>query len=117
MPASRARFGVAEVRKFAQKRVDESSLREVADEIGMSFSGLHSFLAGGEPYKPVREKLFAWFTRIEQSASTRPIRPGEIDVAIATLVTHVRMGSDARSRERRLEALIDRLRQEGLTEE
>jgi hypothetical protein len=51
------------LRAFARSRVERTSLRQVAREVGMSPSGLDKFLAGAMPYRKTRRKLEAWYTR------------------------------------------------------
>jgi hypothetical protein len=54
------RFGIETIREVVRRRVAETSLRQVADEIPMSFSGLRSFLRGGTPQPATRAKLVSW---------------------------------------------------------
>jgi hypothetical protein len=44
-------------------RVQATSLRSVARQVGMSPSGLDKFLSGGTPYTKSRRKLFDWLHR------------------------------------------------------
>lgn len=44
-------------------RVQATSLRAVARQVGMSPSGLDKFLSGGTPYTKSRRKLFDWLHR------------------------------------------------------
>lgn len=44
-------------------RVQATSLRSVARQVGMSPSGLDKFLSGGTPYSKSRRKLFDWLQR------------------------------------------------------
>jgi hypothetical protein len=103
----KVRFAINGVRELAKKRVDESSLRAVADEIGMSNSGLYSFIQGGEPYSPVRKKLVAWFMRAKFPDS-RPVPAAEIDAAASLLATYIRQTAPE-ARERRFMQISERL--------
>src|SRR4051794_36038558 len=52
---------VAYLREMAAARVDNTSLRGVAREIGMSPTGLKKFLMGTAPYSPTVRRLRRWF--------------------------------------------------------
>ena len=56
------RLTIAVVRDAIRQRVDETSLRDIADEVGMSWSGLKSFLDGGSPQRRTREMLVRWYS-------------------------------------------------------
>jgi transcriptional regulator with XRE-family HTH domain len=51
-------------------RVESTSLRQVAREVGMSPTGLRKVLSGASPYAPTRAKLERWLVR-EAAASPR----------------------------------------------
>ncbi len=51
------------VRDELTLRVEGTSLRNVAREVGMSPSGLDRFLDGSVPYAMSRRKLFSWWIR------------------------------------------------------
>lgn len=55
------RPAIAGLRDAIRRRVEETSLRAVADEVGMSFSGLRSFLEGRSPQRRTREMLMRWY--------------------------------------------------------
>lgn len=107
----KVRFGIKGVRELARERVEQSSLRAVAAEIGMSNSGLYSFLQGGEPYSAVRKKLVAWFTRMRHPES-RPIPAAEIDAAASLLAAYIRQAAPA-GRERRFMQIFEQIAAEG----
>jgi hypothetical protein len=99
------------VREAARKRVAETSLRAVADEVGMSFSGLRSFLAGGSPHASTRMSLVRWYYA-RSARSAAPPRE-ELETAIALVRSYLRDESKPRAvRERRLREVIDRLKEE-----
>ena len=54
---------VAVLRDAVRLRVEATSLRQAAAEVGVSFSGLRSFLAGTKPQSNTRRKLIEWFER------------------------------------------------------
>jgi hypothetical protein len=57
---------VVVLRDAVRLRVEGSTLRAVAAEVGLSFSGLRSFLAGTKPHPRTLEKLHAWFERLSE---------------------------------------------------
>jgi hypothetical protein len=85
---------VATLREAVREAVARASLRAVADDVGMSSSGLHSFLNGGQPYTRTIRLLTAWFVRRHGpgvvATSDEPERlSGAADAAIALLVAHL----------------------------
>jgi hypothetical protein len=54
---------IRHVREVAAARVENTSLRGVAREIGMSPMGLRNFLHGTEPYSPTLRRLRSWYVR------------------------------------------------------
>lgn len=59
-------------RELARLRIAETSLREVAREIGMSATGLRGFLDGTDPYGKTIEKLRAWVGRVRGLGDASP---------------------------------------------
>jgi transcriptional regulator with XRE-family HTH domain len=51
------------LRDAARRRVEDTSLRQTAREIGMSHPALRDFLNGSQPYGPNLNKLRDWFGR------------------------------------------------------
>lgn len=54
-------YTVAELRSAAAARVEATSLRRTAREIGLSPTGLSKFLSGTKPYMKTLRKLRRWF--------------------------------------------------------
>ena len=52
---------VRHLRDMAAARVERTSLRGVAREIGMSPTGLKKFLLGTDPYSPTLRRLRKWY--------------------------------------------------------
>jgi transcriptional regulator with XRE-family HTH domain len=52
---------IRHLRETAQARVENTSLRSVAREIGMSPTGLKKFLQGTAPYSPTLRRLRNWY--------------------------------------------------------
>lgn len=98
------------LRQAASKRVEETTLRDTADEIGMSFSGLRSFIDGGSPQKKTISKLVAWF--YQRNAHANAPQRDDLEVALAQIIVYVQDQSKSRSvRDRRLEEIIERLKE------
>src|SRR5437879_831944 len=96
------RFGLETVRSAVRQRVAETSLREVAAEIQMSFSGLRSFLGGGRPQAATRARLATWYVR---SRNKRRIRRDDLNMAIALMSEYIRGDGHAGTISRRLAEL------------
>ena len=103
------KFGFDRIRAFAHARVRETSLREVARDVGMSYSGLHSFLRGGEPYLRTRERLRAWYLRTHHQGAPPPTHE-EVDAALMVLTQHLHRGGVQQVSEAEVQSLIARLR-------
>lgn len=65
---------VSVLREAAQRRVDETSLRTAAAEVGVSYSGLRTFLKGTDPYAPTLAKLRAWYAQTVEGRAMTPER-------------------------------------------
>lgn len=104
-----SRLTIAVLREAVRKRVDATSLREIADEIGMSWSGLKSFRDGGAPQRQTLQKLVRWYNS-QSTKSSSPSRE-DFETAIAVLVSYLRDESKPRTvRERQRQELFDRLK-------
>jgi transposase-like protein len=56
-------FPVEVVRAYAQIRTGRTSLREVAQEVGVNLSTLHNFVRGSSPHPRTRLKLATWYAK------------------------------------------------------
>ena len=63
MSSPESRVSVEDLRDAARERVAETSLRVAAKQIGLSWAGLRTFLAGTNPYGPTLLKLRTWYER------------------------------------------------------
>ena len=54
---------ITRLREAVTIRVQATSLRSVARQVGMSPSGLDKFLSGAMPYQKSRRRLFDWLHR------------------------------------------------------
>lgn len=95
------RLPVSVLRTAAQRAVDATSLRTVAEAIGMSHPGLSKFLAGGEPRPATVRKLVEWYVR-----HAAPLDEDTTEAALALLL-HSYPESE---RERVRRGLLDVLR-------
>lgn len=102
------RFGLETVREELRRSVGETSLRQVADEIPMSFSGLRSFLHGGNPQPATRDKLVSWYLRARVKRSGH-LPAVDIDAAVSLLAEYIADDERASVRTRRLNDVIGRL--------
>jgi hypothetical protein len=99
------RFGLETVREALRRRVEETTLRDVADEIPMSFSGLRSFLKGGTPQPATRAKLVAWYA----SRRGKRLSKADVDAAIDLLSEFISEAGAGPARARRLRQIVERL--------
>lgn len=79
--------GVAHLRQLVRERVDETSIRAVAAQIGMSASGLHVFLNGSRPHPSTVQLVTRWASRLGEQGVPDD---RDVDAAIALLVQYVR---------------------------
>lgn len=108
MPA-RGTFGLKRLIDAVRERVEETSIRAVASEIGMSPSGLHVLLQGATPHARTREKLVAWYAARRGGRSTQPqISSIDVDAALRLLVQYAKEDSRANVRARRVREILTR---------
>jgi hypothetical protein len=93
---------VQHMRALAAARVEHTSLRGVAREIGMSPTGLKKFLLGTAPYSPTLRRLRRWYVHHAELPS------GELEYhdaqAAVALLTH---DLPAESRREAVECVLD----------
>jgi lambda repressor-like predicted transcriptional regulator len=95
---------ITRLREAVTIRVQATSLRSVARQVGMSPSGLDKFLAGGMPYQKSRRKLFDWLHR-ERANLGADLTVDGIAAALGSLVRDL----PPDRRERALHSLLDTL--------
>lgn len=100
------RFGLETVREAVSRRVEETTLRQVADEIPMSFSGLRSFLKGGTPQPATRAKLVAWYAH---ARGGRRISKRDVEAALSLIQAHIAEPPTQQLRDRRRRQIMNRL--------
>ena len=81
----------------------------MALDVGMSYSGLHTFLKGAEPYARTRELLRTWYARTRHQGAPPPT-PEEVDAAVLVLTQHLRRAGPQHVSEQEFERLVRRLR-------
>lgn len=88
MPAERSGVPIDALRAAVQLRIEQRTLRSVAKDIGMSPSGLWSFvLATGRPYGATYQKLLSWYVR--DQARRDGITPESVQAALTLLVAQL----------------------------
>ena len=103
--SERPQSTIDRLREAVTIRVQATSLRSVARQVGMSPSGLDKFLSGGMPYQKSRRKLFDWLSRERGNLGAEHTVDG-VAAALASLVRDL----PPDRRERALHALLDTLR-------
>ena|SRR5256885_3702074 len=101
------RFGLDSVREAVRRQVAETSLRELAEAVGMSFSGLRSFLRGGQPQPGTRAKLLAWY--VSPSVGRPRISKRDVAAAVDLLRAYLAESRGPGVRARRLSELVKQL--------
>jgi hypothetical protein len=64
-----------EVRRFTNRRADQSSVRQVAREMGLRHTAVTKFLSGSEPYAKTRVPICEWYLRASKGRPAAPDRP------------------------------------------
>jgi hypothetical protein len=72
-----------QIRSLAGERVERTSLRTVASQVGMSPSGLSKFLGGAAPYQKTVGKLESWYL-LQQDGEAGADGPSPEAAAVAT---------------------------------
>jgi hypothetical protein len=102
------------LRETVSLRVQATSLRAVARQVGMSPSGLEKFLSGGTPYSRSRQKLQDWWER-EGSRPRNEVSREGIEVAVGALVRDLPPEFRAEAVQRLLSALRQVYHEQGAT--
>lgn len=77
---------IRRMRQVVAEHVDNTSLRRVARQLGMSPAGLRQFLDGAAPYTPTLRRLRRWYPRHAARAAGN-VDPGDAAAAL-TLLLH-----------------------------
>jgi hypothetical protein len=92
------------LRRAVSRRVEETSLRKVAGDVGISKSGLAKFLTGGEPRTSTRRQLERWLFA-SGIAEVDVLDAMTADLAISILLHDLDQASRGAARSRLLSAL------------
>lgn len=103
--SERPRSTTDELREAVAIRVQATSLRTVARQVGMSPGGLDKFLAGAVPRQKSRRQLYEW-VKAETANRAGELSADGVPVALASLVRDL----PPERRERALHSLLDTLR-------
>ncbi len=101
-PADPRSATIRHLRETAQERVENTSLRSVAREIGMSPTGLKKFLQGTAPYSPTLRRLRNWYVR-HAASRTATVHLEDATAALSVLVHDL----DAAPRSRAAATVLD----------
>ncbi|HEX8674698.1 MAG TPA: hypothetical protein VF710_22545 [Longimicrobium sp.] len=94
-----------QMRQAVTRAVLNTSLRQVARDVGMSPSGLDKYLMGiSEPYSQTRRKLEEWYVR--DAVAHDGISDATATAALTLLLDGVAAGLVARTRHRITEAVV-----------
>jgi len=77
---------VQHLRQMAAARVERTSLRGVAREIGMSPTGLKKFLMGTDPYSPTVRRLRRWYLH-NSALTTSEVSEHDASAALVVLMS------------------------------
>lgn len=86
MPRTSVTASLEELREAVRRSAGGNSLRQTAAEIGMSWSGLRTFLNGTAPHPATVKKISDWYLR--QSVETRENALG-VEMALNVLAERV----------------------------
>jgi hypothetical protein len=119
-PLSYPEVDIDEVRAYANRRADATSVRQVAREIGMRHTALTKFLAGPEPYAKTRVPICEWYVRVTKSRREAPERQEspveDAEGHLNALLADLRGEARAEARLRIVGALAQAYRRMGLAE-
>jgi len=60
---NRRELPIEAVRELARDRSERSSIRHLADKMGLGHSTLHNFIRGATPHPRIRRTLAEWYVR------------------------------------------------------
>lgn len=106
MSAPGERLSPAALRDAVRARIQATSLRRTAREVGLSPSGLQGFLDGAHSYGPTLDRLREWYVRVQRHVPG-PTSPEEADAAAYLLTRHVSVPERTGAYRRFLESLAE----------
>jgi hypothetical protein len=78
---------LTELREAVRRKATGSSLRQTATDIGMSWSGLRTFLNGTTPHPATVKKISDWYLR--QAMATKADNMLTVEMALSVLAEHI----------------------------
>jgi hypothetical protein len=107
---NKAEFSLRTLRDAVRRRVEQTSIRAVAEEIGMSPSGLHVLLRGSRPHGATREKLVRWYVEQREAPEGRAeaVSTGDVDAALRLLMVYVTQDGRETVQGRRVREIVRR---------
>lgn len=100
---------IDDVREYANRRADATSVRQLAKETGVGHTTLEKFLAGSAPYAKTRVPLCEWFLRVQNSRSAARCQsedfPSDRSTHLEALLTDLRGEARTEARARITTAL------------
>jgi hypothetical protein len=112
---------IAAVRRYANVRASESSVRRIAAQVGMLHTTFGKFLRGSEPYPRHRILLCEWYLRelpihpVRELIAVAPQPPSQDpEVHLDALLTELRDGARLEARMRITTAIAQAYRRMGL---
>jgi hypothetical protein len=87
VPRTGATASLVELREAVRRKAIGSSLRQTATNIGMSWSGLRTFLNGTTPHPATVKKISDWYLR--QSTDSREDDALAVEMALNVLAERV----------------------------
>jgi hypothetical protein len=88
MPSRDFGVPIEALRQAARERVEATSLRTAAAEIGMSFRGLEGFVKGSFPHPATVRKLTDWYVKRVASEESA-VSPDVAQAALSILIQHL----------------------------
>lgn len=104
MPA-KGSFGIEAIRGLVLRKNERQSLRQLAGEIGISYTGLRFFLRGSKPQPETLRRLVAWYGGA-RSGLVEAVRLEDVRAAVTLIARHVQTSATPTLRRQRLEAVI-----------
>jgi hypothetical protein len=112
MPSRSVAVPVEVLRAALKKRVEETSLRVAATEVGLSWKGVDKLIAGTNPQPATVRKLTDWYVR--RSALSEEPASETAQAALSVLTRHLPPALQGETVDKVVELLCERSRSHGL---
>lgn len=107
MPA-KGSFGLDAIRGLVLRKSERQSLRELAGEVGISYTGLRFFLKGSRPQPENLRRLVAWYGGARSGSGER-VKIEDVQAAITLVARHVQGSATPKLKRKRLERVVEML--------